>query len=105
MLGSVNVGGNDWVHLFRVDLDPETLRPTFTRVAERHLFCDSRRTRGREFCTLKAGGGPYVDPAGRLFFYAVEGHSCVGGGCVGGRRHDGEHVGVREFAERAPREQ
>lgn len=99
MLGSVNANGNDWVHLYQVTLDPLSSQPTFTRVAERHLFCDSERTRGREFCTLKAGGGPYVDPAGRLSFYAVERHSCVAGGCIGRGRRDGKHVGVREFAE------
>jgi len=98
LLAGKRIDGNDWVHLWSVDLDEQTLRPTFTRRAQRHLFCSSKATRGYDYCDFSAGSGGYVDPAGHLIVYGVEGTACVAGDCDHRRRGDGNHVGVREFA-------
>jgi hypothetical protein len=75
----------DWIHLWQLRFE-DGYRPHFTEAARRHVKCNSSATGKRWQCSLKHGGGPYVDEAGRLTFYGVTGHSRTG------------EVGVREFS-------
>jgi hypothetical protein len=102
LLGGARIGGRDWLELWSVELEPSSLQPTFTKRAERHVYCASKRTHGHRYCDFSAGSGVYVDPAGHLVVYAVESKSCVAGDCGRASRRDGNHVGVREFAPKAP---
>jgi hypothetical protein len=69
----------DWIDIFELHLVPNggmnadgdaTLSVSVNKVAKRHVYCG---TLGHETqCNLHAAGGAWVDPQGRLFFYATE---------------------------------
>lgn len=77
--GGLFFDSEDWIDLFELHLVPDgkrnadgdpTLSVSLTKVASRHVYC---RALGDETqCNLHAAGGAWVDPQGRLFFYALE---------------------------------
>ena len=82
--------GDDWADLWRVELDPDTLAPTFTKVAKRNLTCRSASTGDTRYCDFQAGAGGFIGAGGRLYIYGVEHYDDAFPG-------DGEGVKVREF--------
>ena len=69
----------DWIDLFELHLVPDggtnadgdaTLSVSLNKVAKRHVYCGTLGAKTQ--CNLDAGGGAWVDPQGRLFFYAAE---------------------------------
>ncbi len=99
LLGSHNNGSEpwsvfggwdeDWLDLFELHLVPSGTRNAdgdpsltvgLTKVANRHLYCGT--SAGKTQCNLMAGGGAWVDPQGRLYFYATEHDNDGPGGSV-----------------------
>lgn len=66
-----NTTGEDWVDLWRVDLNA-TYVPTFTKVANRHMYCSTSNTGNTRYCDFDAGAGIYVHGTGGLILYGVE---------------------------------
>jgi hypothetical protein len=69
----------DLIDLFELHLVPDgktnadgdpTLSVSLTKVANRHVYCSTLGDKTQ--CHLQAAGGAWVDPQGRLFFYAAE---------------------------------
>lgn len=82
------VGGldtEDWADLWQVTLDFSTYYPSFSKVANRHMYCND------DYCRFDAGAGAYVDPNGRLAIYGVEYYDTHYPG-------DGSGVKMQEFA-------
>jgi len=71
VLGTHDDGGDDWADLYQVTFT-STYRPTFVKVKNRNMKCNTAATGGVRYCDFDAGAGPYVDPAGNLILYAVE---------------------------------
>jgi hypothetical protein len=61
----------DWVDLWRVDLNASYV-PTFTKVANRHMYCSTSNTGNTRYCDFQAGAGIYVNGSGGLHLYGVE---------------------------------
>lgn len=61
----------DWVDLWRVDLSVGYV-PTFTKVANRHMYCSTSNTGNTRYCDFQAGAGIYVNGSGGLHLYGVE---------------------------------
>ena len=61
----------DWVDLWRVDLTASYV-PTFTKVANRHMYCSTSNTGNTRYCDFQAGAGIYVNGSGGLNLYGVE---------------------------------
>lgn len=102
------IGNEDWADIWQISLDPTTFYPTFSKRANRHMYCDGH-------CEFGAGAGTYVDPNGRLYVYGVEDHesasgfltwdvemrefvppqaaSCVGATCLEGSCFSGDGTG------------
>lgn len=77
--GGLFSSDEDWIDLFELHLVPDgetnadgdpTLSVSLTKVANRHVYCGTLGDKTQ--CNLDAAGGAWVDPQGRLFFYAVE---------------------------------
>ncbi|HEU4534293.1 MAG TPA: hypothetical protein VFS00_09255 [Polyangiaceae bacterium] len=69
--GTHKDGSSDWVDLWRVDLSAG-YAPTFTKVANRHMYCNTSNTGGTRYCDFDAGAGVYVRGSGGLILYGVE---------------------------------
>lgn len=69
--GTHRDGVKDWADLWRLDLSPGFM-PTFTKVANRHMYCSTANTGNTRYCDFAAGAGTYVDGAGALRLYGVE---------------------------------
>jgi hypothetical protein len=61
-------GNQDIIDLFHLDVIGET-KIQLTKVGTKDLICDEF---GDRQCDLDAAGGTYIDPEGRLYFYATE---------------------------------
>ena len=77
--GGIFFSHEDWIDLFELHLVPDgkrnadgdpTLSVSMTKVAKRHVYCGTLGDKTQ--CNLQAAGGVWIDPQGRLFFYAVE---------------------------------
>jgi hypothetical protein len=79
--GTTFLGGEDWVDLWKLGLsqDGTSYAVTLEKVANQHLYCG---TPGGKQCELDAAGGPYIDPRGRMLFYAAEHDNDGPGGSV-----------------------
>jgi hypothetical protein len=69
--GTHKDGSTDWVDLWRVDLGA-TYAPTFSKVANRHMYCKTSNTGDARYCDFDAGAGVYVKGDGGLLLYGVE---------------------------------
>lgn len=90
LLASHNTGtnltpGNDWIDLWQLEITEVTSGTNrsysvskLVKISNRHLYCS---TPGPKQCDLDAAGGVYVDPDGRLLYYATE-HDDDGPGFV-----------------------
>lgn len=87
--GTHKDGNTDWVDLWRVDLSASYV-PTFTKVANRHMYCSTSNTGNTRYCDFQAGAGIYVNGSGGLHLYGVEHYN---DGVPGTKRV----VKVREF--------
>jgi hypothetical protein len=79
--------GEDWADIWRLDLT-SSYYPSFTKLANRHMYCNTSATGNQTYCNFDAGAGIYVDGSGHLVLYGVE--------------HYNDHpypwaVGMREF--------
>lgn len=80
--GGIFFSNEDLIDLFELHLVPDgktnadgdpTLSVSLTKVAQRHVYCSTRGSKIQ--CNLQAGGGAWVDPQGRLFYYGMEHHN------------------------------
>lgn len=69
--GTHKDGSTDWVDLWRLDLS-SGFSPTFTKVANRHMYCSTSNTGNTRYCDFDAGAGVYVQGNGGLLLYGVE---------------------------------
>ena len=67
-----NDSNEDYVVLYRVQLNSTTYAPTFTYETSRKLSCSSYNTGSVRYCDFNAGAGVFVDGDGRLIIYGVE---------------------------------
>jgi hypothetical protein len=65
------VGGEDWMDVFRLDVDRYTYAVTLTLVQQRHFYCSYSGMSDQ--ANFKKSAGLYVDPEGRLILYATNG--------------------------------
>ncbi|MFC1799701.1 WD40/YVTN/BNR-like repeat-containing protein [Candidatus Eisenbacteria bacterium] len=65
------VGGEDWMDVYRLDMDEVTYEVTLTLVERRHFYC-SYDGMSDQANFVKAAG-LYVNPDGRLILYATNG--------------------------------
>lgn len=77
--GGAFFSNEDWIDLLELHLVPDgktnadgdpTLSVSLNKVAKRHVYCSTLGDKTQ--CNLQAVGGAWVDPQGRLFFYAAE---------------------------------
>ena len=75
--------GEDCADLYRVMVNASTYKPTFAKVAIRHMYCKTANTRNTRCCDFRAGGGPFIDSTGHIILYGIEHYDDAypGAGC------------------------
>jgi hypothetical protein len=62
--------GDDWIDVYRLEVDSNTYDVGLVKVAMRHVYSDWGGVPKQ--CNLDAAAGVYIDPEGRLIVYATE---------------------------------